>query len=45
MRLALPFSPRHLFLMPSRALMLLPLVWMVVTSFETLTSRATSRRR
>jgi multiple sugar transport system permease protein len=33
---ALPFSPRHLILMPLAALMLLPLVWMLVTSIETL---------
>jgi multiple sugar transport system permease protein len=31
----LPFSPRHLFLMPLAAVMLLPLVWMVVVSLET----------
>ena len=32
----LPFDPWHLFLTPLAAVMLLPLVWMVVTSFETL---------
>ena len=32
----LPFSPRHLFLMPLAALMLLPLYWMVLTSLQTL---------
>jgi multiple sugar transport system permease protein len=35
-RLRLPFSPRHLLLMPLSAVMLLPLVWMLVTSVETL---------
>jgi multiple sugar transport system permease protein len=35
-RLRLPFSPRHLALAPIAAVMLLPLVWMVVTSIETL---------
>jgi multiple sugar transport system permease protein len=32
----LPFSPRHLALVPISALMLLPLIWMFVTSVETL---------
>ena len=32
----LPFDPWHLFLAPLAAVMLLPLVWMVVTSLETL---------
>ncbi len=36
MRLRLPFSPRHIALVPISALMLLPLVWMFVTSVETL---------
>jgi multiple sugar transport system permease protein len=36
MRLRLPFSPRHLLLVPLSALMLLPLVWMLITSIETL---------
>jgi multiple sugar transport system permease protein len=36
MRLRLPFSPRHLALIPISALMLLPLVWMLLTSVETL---------
>jgi multiple sugar transport system permease protein len=31
----LPFDPWHLFLAPFAAVMLLPLVWMVVTSLET----------
>jgi len=31
----LPFDPWHLFLVPLSAVMLLPLVWMVVTSLET----------
>ena len=31
----LPFDPWHLFLLPLSAVMLLPLVWMVVTSLET----------
>jgi multiple sugar transport system permease protein len=31
----LPFDPWHLFLAPLAAVMLLPLVWMVVTSLET----------
>jgi len=31
----LPFSPWHLFLVPFSLLMLLPLIWMVVTSLET----------
>jgi multiple sugar transport system permease protein len=31
-----PFSPRHLILVPLSAVMLLPLVWMLVTSIETL---------
>jgi multiple sugar transport system permease protein len=34
-RRLLPFDPWHLFLVPLAALMLLPLVWMVVTSLET----------
>ena len=36
MRLRLPFSPRHLLLMPLSALMLLPLAWMLLTSIQTL---------
>jgi multiple sugar transport system permease protein len=32
----LPFSPRHLALVPLSLLMLLPLVWMFITSIETL---------
>jgi multiple sugar transport system permease protein len=36
MRLRLPFSPRHLLLLPLSALMLLPLVWMLLTSIQTL---------
>jgi multiple sugar transport system permease protein len=32
----LPFSPWHLLLMPAAILMLVPLVWVVMTSFETL---------
>ena len=36
MRVRLPFSPRHLFLMPLALLMLIPLVWMVMTSIQTL---------
>jgi multiple sugar transport system permease protein len=32
----LPFSPWHLLLMPVAILMLVPLVWVVMTSFETL---------
>ncbi len=36
MRLRLPFSPRHLALVPLSALMLLPLAWMLVTSLQTL---------
>ncbi len=32
----LPFSPRHLALLPLSLLMLLPLVWMLITSIETL---------
>jgi multiple sugar transport system permease protein len=36
MRLRFPFSPRHLALVPISAVMLLPLVWMLVTSVETL---------
>jgi multiple sugar transport system permease protein len=32
----LPFSPWHLILMPMALLMLVPLVWMVITSLETL---------
>jgi multiple sugar transport system permease protein len=35
-RLRLPFSARHLALVPLSAIMLLPLVWMLVTSVETL---------
>jgi multiple sugar transport system permease protein len=31
----LPFDPWHLFLLPLAAMMLLPLVWMVMTSLET----------
>ena len=31
----LPFDPWHLFLAPLAAVMLLPLLWMVVTSLET----------
>ena len=31
-----PFSPRHIVLMPLAAVMLLPLLWMLVTSIETL---------
>ncbi len=31
-----PFSPRHVVLMPLAAIMLLPLLWMLVTSVETL---------
>ena len=34
-RRRLPFNPRHLFLIPLSAVMLLPLVWMVVVSLET----------
>ena len=34
-RRLLPFDPWHLFLLPLSAVMLLPLVWMVVTSLET----------
>jgi multiple sugar transport system permease protein len=36
MRVRLPFSPRHLVLLPLAAVMLLPLGWMLVTSFQTL---------
>ena len=36
MRWRLPFSPRHLALMPISALMLIPLAWMLVTSIQTL---------
>ena len=32
----LPFSPRHLLLMPLALLMLLPLYWMLLTSLQTL---------
>ena len=39
-----PFNPRHLVLIPLSAVMLVPLVWMLVTSIETLRRRATSRR-
>jgi multiple sugar transport system permease protein len=35
-RLRLPFSPRHLVLVPISALMLLPLAWMLITSIQTL---------
>jgi multiple sugar transport system permease protein len=35
-RARLPFSPRHLALVPISAVMVLPLVWMLVTSVETL---------
>ena len=31
-----PFNPRHLVLLPLAAVMLVPLVWMLVTSIETL---------
>jgi multiple sugar transport system permease protein len=31
-----PFSPRHIVLVPLSALLLLPLVWMLITSIETL---------
>jgi len=34
-RRRLPFSPRHLFLMPVAAIMLVPLLWMVILSLET----------
>ena len=34
-RRLLPFDPWHLFLAPLAAIMLLPMVWMVVTSLET----------
>jgi multiple sugar transport system permease protein len=36
MRWRLPFSPRHLALMPLAALMLIPLAWMLITSIQTL---------
>ena len=36
MRVRLPFSPRHLALVPISAVMVLPLLWMLVTSVETL---------
>jgi len=36
MRVRLPFSPRHLALLPIAALMLVPLGWMLVTSMQTL---------
>ena len=36
MRPRLPFSPRHLVLIPLSAVMLLPLIWMLITSFQTL---------
>jgi multiple sugar transport system permease protein len=36
MRLRLPFDPRHLVLIPLSAIMLLPLVWMVAASLQTL---------
>ncbi len=32
----LPFSPWHLLLMPTAIVMLIPLVWMIVTSLETI---------
>jgi multiple sugar transport system permease protein len=35
-RARLPFSPRHLALVPISAVMVLPLVWMLVTSVESL---------
>jgi multiple sugar transport system permease protein len=34
--LRLPFSPRHLVLLPLSLVMLLPLAWMLITSIETL---------
>ncbi len=34
--LRLPFSPRHLALLPISLVMLLPLVWMLITSIQTL---------
>jgi len=36
MRVRLPFSPRHLALMPIAAVMLVPLAWMALTSIQTL---------
>jgi multiple sugar transport system permease protein len=36
MRLRLPFNPWHLVLVPLSVLMLVPLAWMLVTSFQTL---------
>jgi multiple sugar transport system permease protein len=36
MRVRLPFNPRHLALVPISAVMVLPLVWMLVTSVESL---------
>jgi multiple sugar transport system permease protein len=36
MRMRLPFSPRHLALLPIAAVMLVPLAWMLVTSIQTL---------
>ncbi len=36
MRIRLPFSPRHLILLPLSAVMLLPLAWMLLTSIQTL---------
>ena len=36
MKTRLPFSPRHLALLPLSLLMVLPLVWMFITSIETL---------
>jgi multiple sugar transport system permease protein len=35
-KLHLPFSPRHLVLIPLSAVMLLPLAWMLITSIQTL---------
>jgi multiple sugar transport system permease protein len=35
-KVRLPFSPRHLALLPLSLLMVLPLVWMFITSIETL---------
>jgi multiple sugar transport system permease protein len=35
-KLRLPFSPRHLALLPLSLVMVLPLVWMFITSIETL---------
>jgi multiple sugar transport system permease protein len=36
MRLRLPFNPWHLVLVPLSVLMLVPLAWMLITSFQTL---------